>query len=128
MPGHCRRIIAEDGFAPIIPLLEAYAFTSPNVDCRPNFHAIGPPPDCRTQQQNTQYDTEISNPQAGRMEKGIRVLRLVDPDFHAPAWQDSDYNSAKFFRIRRPSAWLFSGWNWVAKMFLCQIIEQNGPP
>jgi hypothetical protein len=22
-----------------------------------------------------------------------------------------DYSSAKFFRIARPSAWLFSGWN-----------------
>ena len=40
----------------------------------------------------------------------------------------SPYNSAKFLRIRSPSDWLFSGWNWVAKMLSRQIIEQNGPP
>jgi hypothetical protein len=38
------------------------------------------------------------------------------------------FNSAKFLRIRRPSDWLFSGWNCVAKTLPIAIIEQNSPP
>ena len=54
---------------------------------------------------------------AGRVE-------LVVSD-RSPRRSDHE-SSAKFLRIRRPSAWLFSGWNWVAKRFSRQIIEQNG--
>ena len=33
---------------------------------------------------------------------------------------------AKFFSICRPTAWLFSGWNCVAKRLSRQIIAVNG--
>ncbi len=36
--GDSRRIVAEDGFAIVIPLLEAHAFSSAQVNCRPDFH------------------------------------------------------------------------------------------
>jgi hypothetical protein len=37
-------------------------------------------------------------------------------------------SSAKLRRIRKPLAWLFSGWNCVANKLPRQIIEQKGPP
>ncbi len=40
---------------------------------------------------------------------------------------DANQISAKFFSSRSPSAWLFSGWNWVAKRLSRQTIEQKGP-
>ena len=38
------------------------------------------------------------------------------------------YVSAKFFKSASPAAWLFSGWNWVAKMLSRQMAAQNGRP
>jgi hypothetical protein len=35
-------------------------------------------------------------------------------------------SSAKFFSTRRPAAWLFSGWNWVANRLSRQIAAQKG--
>ena len=63
------------------------------------------------------------------------VLELAPPDdkgsiYFASSWAVRGYpvRSAKFLSIRRPSDWLFSGWNCVAKTLSRQIIEQNGPP
>ena len=36
---HGDRIVAENGFLCIIPLPEAYAFTTTKVNCRPDFHS-----------------------------------------------------------------------------------------
>ena len=36
--------------------------------------------------------------------------------------------STKFLSSWRPTFWLFSGWNWVAKTFSLQIAEANVSP
>jgi hypothetical protein len=65
MPGHSDWIVAEYGFAIEVPLPEAYAFTTANVDRRPDFHALTTPLGSHNQRQNMQYDTEVAGPQAG---------------------------------------------------------------
>ena len=65
MPGHGGRIVAENGLLAVIALPKAYALPPSQVDRRPDFHAIAAPARRRAQRQNTQYDTQTDNVQAG---------------------------------------------------------------
>jgi hypothetical protein len=39
-----------------------------------------------------------------------------------------DHMAAKFARIWRPTFWLFSGWNWVARRLSRQMLLTKSPP
>lgn len=45
--------------------------------------------------------------------------------FFEPSWLLCLYSSPKFLNILNPTAWLFSGWNWVAMMLSRQIEAQK---
>ena len=56
------------------------------------------------------------------------ITNMSDRSAAATAASVSPASAAKLARICRPTAWLFSGWNWQAKTLSCQTDDANSPP
>ena len=135
VPRHGGRVLAEDGLAPVVALPQAHAFPTAQVNRRPDFHPFLAPVRTpgyepkhvilHTFGAGTSGGSGLSRfcqgTVAGVSEVASRQIMVVTVPLGYP-------NSAKFFRIRSPSDWLFSGWNCVAYKLSRQTIEQNGPP
>ena len=86
-------------------------------------------------QRASRADTKLSDPDVFHHFLRMRLTRQARELFFLLHYSERQHRStysfrdrAKFSRILIPFAWLFSGWNWVAKTFSFQTADTKGSP